>query len=256
MTAVRVALLHPLLTVACGDDANVLALAHRATRRGLDVESVAVHGDDAIPTADIYLLGGSGQAGVRPLAEKLAASEVFTDQVAAGAVVLAVDAGLDALGRGIVDERGQILAAGLGLLGFTSARGPFQNDVVVTQPVPDLGLPAMGGWVQHRVSLRVDPGVEPFVELEVGHSDRGSFDGVRSAQAGQHVIGTRLHGPVLGRNPELADVLLAWATAREVLDWEPLPPGPQEVARDLRVDEDRATASRLQPGFRKRLLRG
>ena len=176
-----VALLHPLLTVACGDDANGLALAHRARKRDLDMEVVAVHGATPIPEADIYLLGGSGQAGVPKLAEQLSASKVFADRVAAGAVVLAVDAGLDALGRGIVDERGRIIGPGLSLLGFTTKRGRSVSEPVVSEPVPELGLPALGGWVQHRVALRSDPDVEPFLTLQVGHGDRGRLDGVQHA---------------------------------------------------------------------------
>jgi CobQ-like glutamine amidotransferase family enzyme len=136
-TSLDAALLHPLLTVACGDDANTLALAHRAMRRDIGVDLVTVHGDDPIPSADIYFLGGSGQPGVHQLADLLAASDAFTDRVRSGAVVLAIDAGMDALGRGLVDERGQILAPGLGVLGFTSARGPLQDSTVVTHPVPD-----------------------------------------------------------------------------------------------------------------------
>ncbi|MFL6287415.1 MAG: glutamine amidotransferase [Actinomycetes bacterium] len=238
MTALRVALLHPLLTVAAGDDANALALAQRAAKRQLAVEVETVHGSQPIPSADIYLLGGSGHAGVPALAEQLAASDVFRDQVSAGAAVLAVDAGLDALGRGIVDERGEIIAPALGLLGFTTARGTLISEPVVTFPVAELGLPALGGWVQHQVALCADPGVEPFATLEVGRGDRGSSDGVVSG----HVIGTRIHGPLLGRNPEVADLLLSWASAQDVRDWKPLPPGPQEYARDLRADEDRASA--------------
>ena len=248
MTTVRAALVHPLLTTACGDDANGLALAHRAGRRGIDVELLTVHGDEPIPAADVYLLGGNGQPGVPRLAERLAASEVFADRVGEGAVVVAVDAGLDALGRGIVDDRGQIIAAALGLLGFTSARGRFVNEPVVTHPVPELGLPALGGWVQHRVALRADPGLAPFTDLEVGHGDRGHADGVVAG----HVLGSRLHGPLLGRNPEVADLVLAWATGRDPLAWPALPPGAAERARDLRADEDRADARR---GVRHRLRR-
>jgi CobQ-like glutamine amidotransferase family enzyme len=239
MTPLQVALIHPLLTIAAGDDANALALVHRARKRGLDVELATVHGADPIPNADIYLLGGTGPGGVPHLAEQLADSQVFNERLDAGAAVLAVDAGLDALGRGIVDERGHVVAPALGVLGFTTARGPLASESVVSLPVPELGLPAMGGWVQHQVSLRVDPGLDRFVDLEVGRSDRGSSDGVVSG----HVIGTRLHGPLIGRNPEVADLLLAWATARDVRDWEPLPRGAQEYARDLRADEDRMAHS-------------
>jgi CobQ-like glutamine amidotransferase family enzyme len=251
MNKVTVALLHPLLTVACGDDANGLALAYRARQRSIHVDVQAVHGADPIPEADVYLLGGSGQVGVPLLAEKLAASDVFTDHVAAGAVVLAIDAGLDALGRGIADERGQIIAPGLGLLGFTTGRGREISEPVVTDPVDRFELPALGGWVQHHVSLRADPDVEPFVRLEVGHGDRGSYDGVVTG----HIVGTRLHGPLLGRNPEVADLLLAWATGREMAEWEPLPVGPQQVARDLRAEEDRAAQRGVRGKLKKSLLR-
>ena len=177
-------------------------------------------------------------------------SSTFADRVSDGAVVLAVDAGLDALGRGIADDRGQIIAPALGMLGFSTCRARFVSDSVVTLPAVDLGLPALGGWVQHRVSLRADPDLQPFVELEVGHGDRGRFDGVVS----RHVLGTRLHGPLLGRNPEVADLLLAWATGRDPLSWSTLAPGPAETARDLRADEDRAAAQR-DPRYRFRRSR-
>lgn len=251
MTSIRAALVHPLLTTACGDDANALALGYRGRQRGIDVDVLTVHGDQAIPDADVYLLGGSGHIGVPALAERLAASDSFSERVAEGAVVVAINAGLDALGRGITDERSAVIAPALGLLGFTTGRGRFVSEPVVTYPVPELGLPALGGWVQHQVSVTADPadsGLAPFTELEVGHGDRGRSDGVLSG----HVIGSRLHGPLLGRNPEVADLVLAWATGRDPLDWPMLAPGAAERARDLRADEDRAAA---HSGFRRRLRR-
>ena len=50
----------------------------------------------------------------------------------------------------------------------------------------------------------------------VGNGDDGSEGAVAP---GGHVIGTYLHGPVLARNPELADHLLTSALGR---DLEPL----------------------------------
>ena len=41
----------------------------------------------------------------------------------------------------------------------------------------------------------------------------GGGDGTEGAWAGR-VVGTYLHGPVLARNPALADLLLAWARSR------------------------------------------
>jgi CobQ-like glutamine amidotransferase family enzyme len=248
VTTLTAALVHPLLTTAAGDDANALALSYRAHQRRLQVDLVTVHGDAPIPAADIYLLGGTGQHGVRALADTLASSDTFADRVGEGAVVVAIDAGLDALGRGLADERGQIIAPTLGLLGFSTGRSRFVSEPAVTLPVPELGLPALGGWVQHQVALRADPDLSPFAELEVGHGDRGRFDGVVSG----HVLGSRMHGPLLGRNPEAADLVLAWATGRDPLGWPTLPAGAAERARDLRADEDRAAAAR---DLRERLRR-
>jgi CobQ-like glutamine amidotransferase family enzyme len=44
--------------------------------------------------------------------------------------------------------------------------------------------------------------------VQVGEGNGGGTEG---AWCG-HVIGTYLHGPVLARNPALADLLLRWAT--------------------------------------------
>ncbi len=43
----------------------------------------------------------------------------------------------------------------------------------------------------------------------------GNGDGSEGATSG-HVIGTYLHGPCLARNPQIADLLLGWATGTEL----------------------------------------
>ena len=60
---------------------------------------------------------------------------------------------------------------------------------------------------------RLGPDVRPLAKVTVGV---GNGDGTEGAYAGK-VVGTYLHGPVLVRNPGLADLLLSWAAG-------PLPP--------------------------------
>jgi CobQ-like glutamine amidotransferase family enzyme len=52
--------------------------------------------------------------------------------------------------------------------------------------------------------------VEPLAQVLTGV---GNGDGTEGAWAGR-VLGTYLHGPVLVRNPGLADLLLTWAAGR------------------------------------------
>ena len=70
------------------------------------------------------------------------------------------------------------------------------------------------------------------LELGVGNGDGSGTEGAISGR----VVGTYMHGPVLVRNPALADLLLSWAVG-ETLDPLPMP----EVDR-LRAE--RLTAAR------------
>ncbi|HJW74577.1 MAG TPA: hypothetical protein VJ787_02750, partial [Thermoleophilia bacterium] len=58
------------------------------------------------------------------------------------------------------------------------------------------------------------------------------------------VLGTYLHGPVLARNPELADLLLSSVTGQTL---EPLPSPLAESARRRRIEEARAWAAKGRP---------
>ena len=58
------------------------------------------------------------------------------------------------------------------------------------------------------------------------------------------VVGTYLHGPVLARNPELADLLLSRVLGRVL---GPLPPSFAEEARRRRIDQARDWVRRGRP---------
>jgi hypothetical protein len=254
MRGLRIATLFPLATVAAGDDANAIALVRRSRARGLAAAMVTVNRTDDLVDADIYLLGGTGRAAAGALAGLLAEAG-FVERFAAGrAVLVAVDAGLDAVAREWVDPQGAV-RPGLGLLAATVSAGPATAGTVVTEPNRSLGLPELVGWVQHDVRTVRDPGIEPLARLEVpargGLPEELRDDGACT----DRIIATRLHGPVLALNPELADLVLARAVGAPADQWEPLPDPPTDRARTARIAEVRAAgmrAARRPP----RLLRG
>jgi CobQ-like glutamine amidotransferase family enzyme len=79
------------------------------------------------------------------------------------------------------------------------------------------------GFENHGGRTKLDPGAVPLGRVVHGFGNDGS-SGVEGCRLGK-AIGTYLHGPLLPRNPWLADWLLAQALERrlgEVPELEPL----------------------------------
>jgi CobQ-like glutamine amidotransferase family enzyme len=83
--------------------------------------------------------------------------------------------------------------------------------------------------------------VSPYGNGHPGHSHSGGVASTDGARSGR-VIGTYLHGPVLARNADLADLLLSWALGRPM---EPVDPGHVERVRAASLESlSRSTAAR------------
>lgn len=238
--------LFPGLLFNQGDGGNVVALAWRARRRGIDAQVRAVHLGEPVPPANLYVVGGGEDEDAPLAAQRLRIDGTVARAVADGAVVFGVGSGYELLGRLLPgsDER---LVDGVGLLDVETRVGEFVDRRVVTRPRPDLGLPAMSGYESHRGRTTLGPGAQPLAELEIG-TGNGTTPPTDGAIQG-HVVGTYLHGPVLPRNPELADLLLAWALGRRREELEPL--GEREsrfaaAVRDERIAEARRYARQLR----------
>ena len=253
--------LFPGLLFNQGDGGNVLALAWRARRRGIEVNVRSVQLGEPVPTADLYVIGGGEDEDQALVAQRLRIDGTVARAAADGSVVFGVAAGYQILGRAFPGPDGEA-ADGLGLLDATTTLGEFVDRRVVTRARPDLGLPAMSGYESHRGRTALGPGVQPLAELEIGTGNGALVAETAggSARAGVvppttdgaiqgHVVGTYLHGPVLPRNPELADLLLAWALGRRPDELAPL--GEREsrfasLVRSERIAEARKYAKELR----------
>ena len=94
------------------------------------------------------------------------------------------------------------------------------------------------------------PGAVPLATVSAGIGN-GDGSGTEGAVAG-HVLGTYLHGPVLARNPALADLLLCWALDTEEL--APLDDSAEEALRHERLESagtSRRGIRRLRPRRRR-----
>jgi lipid II isoglutaminyl synthase (glutamine-hydrolysing) len=228
---VSIALLYPELLGTYGDGGNATVLAQRLRWRGIPAEVVDVHAGEPVPrSCQLYLMGGGEDAPQALAADELRASPALTGAVDAGAAVLAVCAGLQVLGNRFVGEDGKP-HEGLGLLDCETHRddGPRRVGEVVVTPDPSIDLPELTGYENHGGVTTLGPDAQPLGRVVVGHgNDCG--DGTEGIVNGR-VVGTYLHGPVLARNPALADHLLASVLG----PLEPLDDGEVDALRKERL---------------------
>ncbi|HEY7175895.1 MAG TPA: glutamine amidotransferase [Micromonosporaceae bacterium] len=213
-SALRIVWIYPDLLSTYGDRGNMLILARRAEMRGMPAEMVEVRSDQAVPTkGDIYLLGG-GEDGPQALAaERLNADRGLHHAVEQRAVVFCVCAGYQLLGTSFHAKGAK--CAGLGIVDMTSDRGRTRAvGEIVGEIDPALGLPALSGFENHGGRTHLGRDAKALARVTVGIGNDGKSEGVWQGS----VIGTYSHGPALSRNPELADLLLAWATGQDRLD--------------------------------------
>jgi CobQ-like glutamine amidotransferase family enzyme len=207
---VRVAHLYPDYLNIYADRGNIAVLARRAALRGheLDVDAIGM-GDAVAPGAhDLYYLGGGQDREQLLVADDLAAkAEPLKDAHAEGAAFLAVCGGYQLLGRGYRGLHGEDMP-GVGLLPLETVAGDRRmiGDVLL-----ETELGPVAGFENHAGRTHLDPGAQPLGRVVAGFGNDGEsgFEGCRYERA----IGTYLHGPLLPRNPRLADWLLAQALA-------------------------------------------
>jgi CobQ-like glutamine amidotransferase family enzyme len=223
---------HPLFTGAQGDEGNARVLRHRAVARGIAATVLTVHGDDRLPAADLYLIGGVDQYGQVELAQRLRGEGGLRRAVGRGAVAFGVGAGYQVLGEWFSTPEGA-RHPGAELLDVRCTHADAVHGPAVTLSGGALGMPAMSGYEAHTARAELGPDAAALARLELGV---GNGDGTDGAVTGR-VVGSWLHGPVLARNPELADALLAWAVDGPL---PPLAPGFAAAVRAQRLTEDRA----------------
>jgi len=238
-TGLRVVWVYPDLLSTYGDQGNALVVERRAQQRGLAVQRTDVRSDQQVPTsADIYLIGGGEDRPQRLAAERLQRDGGLQRAVDNGAIIFSVCAGYQILGREFVNDLGEP-QQGLGLLDVVSRRGEAERCVgdVLGDIDPELGLPQLTGFENHQGITQVGPGARPLAQVRLGNGN-GTGDGTEGAW-NDTVFGTYMHGPVLARNPQIADMLIKLA-----LDVNALPPVNDQWYEALRTER---IASAVQP---------
>jgi CobQ-like glutamine amidotransferase family enzyme len=209
---VRIGLVLPDVMGTYGDGGNAVVLRQRLRMRGYDAEIVEITLNDPVPDSlDIYTLGGAEDSAQRLATRHLRRYPGLQRAAEAGAPVLAICAAIQVLGHWYQTAEGDRVD-GVGMIDVTTA--PQQRRAIgeiVTRPVL-AGLHApLTGFENHRGGTTLGPSAAALGTVAPGQGvGNGVGDGTEGVVQGS-VIGTYLHGPVLARNPELADYLLLQA---------------------------------------------
>lgn len=216
---VKLVLVYQSLLGIYGDRGNATVLAKRLEWRGIDHELLVVEPGDELPDdAHVYLLGGGEDMAQISAVKALKADGNLFRAVDAGAALFAVCAGYQICGESFTVGDHDEVIAGLGLLDVTTRRGQVRavGEILTRWQRPDGTSYELTGFENHGGHTTLGPGVTPLATVEIGVGNNG--DGTEGAQQGT-VLGTYPHGPVLARNPELADHVLRLGTG---LDLQPL----------------------------------
>jgi hypothetical protein len=247
---IHVAHLYPAYLNIYADRGNIAVLHRRAALRGHELEVADVEPGSTCDfrAFDLLYVGGGQDREQALIAPDLAArGDAIRAGVDEGVALLAVCGGYQLLGRAYRGRDGSVMP-GAGLFPLETVAGTRRmiGDVLVECELEPGERRTVAGFENHAGRTLLDPGAQPLGRVVAGFGNDGSsgFEGCRVAAA----LGTYLHGPLLPRNPWLADWLLARALAHasgsEPAPLEPLDNELEELAHAVAAQRARDRGGR------------
>jgi CobQ-like glutamine amidotransferase family enzyme len=242
---IRVGHLYPEYLNIYADRGNIAVLTRRAALRGHELEVRPVGIGEALDASayDLLYIGGGQDREQGLIAPDLAAKgDAIHSAHARGVAMLAVCGGYQLLGRGYRGRDGSSMP-GVGLFAHETVAGDVRmiGDVLLECQLESGRKQRLAGFENHAGRTVLDAGAEPLGRVVHGFGNDGAsgFEGCRLGRS----IGTYLHGPLLPRNPWLADWLLAQALAHATGGGAPqLDP----LADELELEAFRVAAERAR----------
>ncbi len=240
----RICHLYPDLLNLYGDRGNITTLMRRAQWRGIAVRLIEARlGEPIDPeVSDLYFIGGGEDRQQRLAAPDLRRVKggALRDAAEAGAAVLAVCGGYQLLGHDYRPAEGTDLE-GLGLLDLHTVHpGPAARrligNIVIRETTSGTRLV---GFENHGGRTHLGPQARPLGTVEAGFGNNG--DDRSEGAVWRSIYGTYLHGPLLPKNPWLADLLIGLALRRRYgeVRLDPLPDGEERRAADAAAERAR-----------------
>jgi CobQ-like glutamine amidotransferase family enzyme len=208
---VTIAHLYPREMNIYGDMGNIITLVKRLEWRGYRVKVVAVEVGEPVDwdAVDIVFGGGGQDSGQLVVgADLLERGEVLRKLAGQGLPMLVICGLYQLFGREFVTAAGKKIP-GIGVFAASTKAGSVR---MIGNVATHSEYGVLVGFENHSGATKLDKGQAPLGRIVKGYGNnpKSRQEGAVSGAA----IGTYLHGPVLPKNPGLADHLILAALAR------------------------------------------
>lgn len=196
-----------------GDTGNRLVLEKRMQWRGIQYKTSFVGVGQKIPADASIIIGGGGQdAGQEVVQHDLKTKAKDLHMLAQKGVVMLMVCGMYQLfGSRFVTNEGEEIK-GISLLPIETVGG---KNRMIGNTLYETEWGKIVGYENHSGVTTLDEGGEPFAKVITGSGNNGKdlSEGCRL----NNVFGTYSHGPILAKNPKLADEMIRIAAGLERL---------------------------------------
>lgn len=210
MTRFRIAHMYPDLMNLYGDRGNLICLQKRLQWYGFSCEIESIFLGDSLDYEQldmVFIGGGSDREQDLVYGDLTKKADQLYRQIETGLPVLCICGAYQLLGTYYQSHDGKVMQ-GLGFFPFhTEGRKDRLVGNILLEAEIDGVRASLVGFENHSGrTYYQEPGLQPLGKVVVGYGNNGEDknEGIRSA----NLIGTYLHGPLLPKNPLLADFFI------------------------------------------------
>lgn len=238
MKTIRILHMYSDMLDLYGDNGNIEILRYRAKARGIEtiVEHHSVGTEDTdFSSYDLIYLGGGADFEQQLLADDLqSCREEIIKAYQNGTFFLLICGGYQLMGEFYKDSNGEVIN-GLGMFPYHTEASLNKSkrcigNIIIESELGNektkiIGFENHGGQTSDTGKL--------FGKVLFGNGNR--FESSDEGYFDKNVIATYLHGPLLSKNPVLADYIIKYCAERdgEAVEMTPLDDSLEEKAREV-----------------------
>lgn len=217
MVVFTIAHLYPDLLNLYGDRGNLLCLQQRIRWHGHDCRIKDIRLGDGLDYSNldmIFIGGGSDREQNLVYQDLMKRSDSFLAAIEEGMPVLCICGAYQLLGRSYSALDGRVMA-GLNFFDFSTraAKERLTGNILIKACLKGQEMTVVGFENHGGRTYFEDNSLQPFGEVLRGYGNNGEDkkEGIKY----HNLIGTYLHGPLLPKNPGVADFFLHAMAARQ-----------------------------------------